>query len=119
MINKGSCFKGLKQYNEALDEFDNALRIKKECSNAYYNKGLIYNLLKTEENYNAAIQQFDLAIKYKADFSLAYYEKGISQMGLGNYALAIDSFNKCKEIDKEETEKCDEKIYECNEFVNK
>ena len=102
-----------------MEEFDKAIKIKKEYSNAYYNKGLVYNLLKGESNYKYAIQQFDLAIKYKSDFSLAYYDKGISQMELGDYANAISSFNKCKEIDKEEEEKCNEKINECKEAINK
>ena len=80
---------------------------------------MIYNLIKGEVNYKYAIQQFDLAIKYNNDFHEAYYEKGISQMQLGNYADAIDSFNKCKQIDKEETEKCNDKIKECKEAINK
>ena len=40
-------------------------------------------------------------------------------MGLKSYALAIESFNKSKEINKEETEQCDEKIKECTEFIQK
>ena len=59
-----------------------------------------------------------MAIKYKPDFSAAYYEKGIAQMELGNYPEAIDSFTKCKEFDKDQTDNCNEKINQCNDAVN-
>jgi len=41
-INKGSCYKALNKYKEALEEFDKALKIKNDYSNAYYNNGILH-----------------------------------------------------------------------------
>ena len=66
-----------------------------------------------------AIKNFDYTIKYNKNFSQAYFEKGCCQIELGNFANAVDSFNKCKELSPEDAERCDEKINICNDEINK
>ena len=102
-----------------MNEFDKALKIKRDYANGYFNKGLIYRLLKGEDNLLLAIKNFDWTIKYNKNFSQAYYEKGLCQLELKNYANAVDSFNKCKELSPEDAERCDSKIDICNNEINK
>ena len=102
-----------------MNEYDKAVKIKPDYANGYFNKGLVYKLLKGEQNILLALKNFDWTIKFNPKFSQAYYEKGLCQIELKNFANAVETFNKCKELSPQDTEKCDAKIELCNDEINK
>lgn len=109
----------IKNYEDTLKEFDNSIKIKHDCPCGYFDEGLIYKLLKGEDNLYQVVKNFDQTIKYDKNFSQAYYEKRYCQLELGNFTNAVESFNKCKQLSFEDSEKCESKINIRNNEINK
>ncbi|WP_146695774.1 tetratricopeptide repeat protein [Orientia tsutsugamushi] len=80
----------LEQYQEAIENFDFAIKYKPDFPDAYNNKGAALCTLK---QYQEAIENFDFAIKYKPDFSDTYNNKGIALNELGRHQEAMESYN--------------------------
>ena len=68
------------EYQEAVDDFTRAIKIKPDFADAYYNRGLVYyNLGKYQE----AVDDYTRAIKIKPDYASAYLNRGITKEKLG------------------------------------
>ncbi|KJV52236.1 TPR repeat-containing protein 08 [Orientia tsutsugamushi] len=61
--------KQLGQYQDAIKNYDIAIKYKPDSAEAYINKGVALNELG---QYQEAIENFDIAIKYKPDLAEAY-----------------------------------------------
>ena len=72
-----------------------------------------------QNNNVSAIEELTLAIEYQSDFAEAYFTRGTTMMELQDYEGAIDSFNKCKNINSSNANKCNEKIQECTDIIEK
>ena len=78
------------QYEAAIAEYDNAIRLEPDHANAYYNRGLAkYNL----SQYEAAITDYDNAIRLKSDYAAAYYNRGLAKYNLSQYEASIDDYD--------------------------
>ena len=60
----GICFIELKQYENAIINFDKCIKYDKKFAEAYFNKGIVYSLLNKSKE---AIEQFEIAIKYNSN----------------------------------------------------
>lgn len=78
------------QINEAIDHYNEAIRLKPNYADAYNNKGSLYGDLR---QYRTAIENFNKAIALKSDDAKAYYNRGTAYFYLGRYQQAIDDFN--------------------------
>ena len=67
--NKGSIYKDLKRYDEALFNSDQAIKLKPDFPEAYYNKGNIFKDLKI---YDEALFNYEQAIKLKPDYEYLF-----------------------------------------------
>jgi tetratricopeptide (TPR) repeat protein len=89
-------------YEQAFNYFDKAIRLDTTYKEAYYYRGLIYNMYDSlKEN---AYYDFDKAIKLGLNKAEAYYYRGILrtyiELGLTlNYKLVIADLNKALELD--------------------
>ena len=59
--------------NAAIDSYKQAIKIKPDYADAYYNMG---NALKDTGDFNAAIDSYKQAIKIKPDYAEAYNNMG-------------------------------------------
>jgi tetratricopeptide (TPR) repeat protein len=75
---------------EAIDHYNEAIRVKPGYLFAYDNRGTAY---ATRGQYQLAIKDFSEVIRVKPDFALGYVNRGTAYATLGQYQLAIEDFN--------------------------
>jgi tetratricopeptide (TPR) repeat protein len=77
----------LERYEEAISDYDEALRIKPDFADAYVNRG--YTKLALQQ-YTDVISDCDAALRIKPDSAHAYYNRGIAKHELGRTWEAKD-----------------------------
>jgi protein O-GlcNAc transferase len=92
---QGASNAALKRYDDAIDSYKQALKIKPDYADAYSNMG---NVLKDKGDLNAAIDSYKKAIKLKPDYADAYNNMGISLKDKGDLDAAIESYKKALKI---------------------
>lgn len=87
-----------KQYDEAIENMDDAIKIDPTFSSAYYIRGTIWG--KEKGNYDQAIENFSEALKFAPLFKQALYNRGVAYFmkGQSNDSLAESDFLKCLEL---------------------
>ena len=78
------------EYQKAIDNYDDAIRLDPQYSRAYNNKGIAYKKLAQPDR---AIQDFDEAIRLDSEYAHAYFNRGIAYNALGQYERAIQDFD--------------------------
>jgi len=78
------------QYDRAIDEYTQALRLNANDALALYNRGDAYN---SKGEYERAIQDFTQAIALRPDFALAFNGRGIAHDGNGDPDRAIQDYD--------------------------
>ena len=85
-VKEGTALYNLKQYGEALDAYDQAIRLDPTNARFYSNKGRALNRLK---RYEEAVATYDQAIHLDPTNTLAYYKKGYILNSLKQHEEAI------------------------------
>ncbi|MBV6513484.1 MAG: tetratricopeptide repeat protein [Ignavibacteriales bacterium] len=106
LYNEGNDKMKAGDYNGAIASFDQALEKEKDYR-IYYQKGIA---LRRANKVQDAIASLNECLKLKPDFDLAYNALGSAYFQLGDYAKAIDNFEKVESLSKNATLK--EKVKE-------
>jgi tetratricopeptide (TPR) repeat protein len=85
----------LRQFDAAIDSYKQALKIKPDIADGYYNMG---NALKAKGDLEAAIDSYEQALKIKPDVAEPYNNMGTALYNKGELEAAIDSFKKALKI---------------------
>ena len=88
--NRGRAKHNLGQYEAAIADYDNAIRLKPNYALAYNNRGLAKYYLG---QYEAAIADYDNAIRLKPNYVFAYNNRGLTKHDLGQYEAAIADYD--------------------------
>jgi tetratricopeptide (TPR) repeat protein len=91
----GASNAGLMLFDAAIDSYKQALIIKPDYADAYYNMGIA---LKDKGDLEAAIDSYKQALKIKPDYADAYNNMGIALKDKGDPEAAIDSYKKALKI---------------------
>lgn len=86
---------GLKNYEKALNIFDQVLEEDPENVVLHYNKAIIYNIM---EDFEKSTKEFDVYIKCKKDFYPAYFGRAMSYFSLNKFDKAFKDLNKVLEL---------------------
>ena len=92
---------GLMQFDAAIDSYKQALKIKPDYAEAYYNMGVA---LKDKGDLEAAIDSYKQALKIKPDYADAYYNMGNVLKDKGDPEAAIDSYKQALKIKPDYTD---------------
>jgi protein O-mannosyl-transferase len=76
---------------ESFEHCNQAIQIKPDYANAFYNRGLACSHLN---RYQQAIDDYSETIRLQPDFTKAYNNRGYSYFLLNQYQLALDDLNK-------------------------
>ena len=93
--NLGSAYFEQKNYNEALLNYNESLKLK-ETEITYV---LIGNTLAVKNDYNNAVRAYQKAIRINPNYALAYFNLGLLNSQKGNFDDALRQFGKAIEID--------------------
>ena len=114
------CVKTIRQIEEAITAFDNALKIKPDYPDAWDNRGYaLFNLGRYEE----AIASYDNALRFKRDDASAYFNKACAYALQENITLALENLKQAINLDSKylEMAKTDtdfDKIRNDRRFIN-
>ena len=93
---KARALAGLEKYNDALSNFNKAIQIKSEFSEAHLHKGVVLHFLQQPEN---AIRCFDRALELNPSCKNAFNMKGVALTRLGKYEEAIQNYDRALQLD--------------------
>ena len=79
----------------AISDYTQAIQLKPNYADAYYNRGVAKGNLG---RYKAAIADYDMAILLKPDDALAYNNRGIAKHKQGQYSAAIADYIKAIQL---------------------
>jgi len=81
--NRGVAYKRKGEFDRALQDYEQAIRLNPTNANAYNNRGVIYRI---KGEYGRAIADYDEAISLKhGDYPAAYYNRALAHAGNGEY----------------------------------
>ena len=87
---RGASYDGLSQYERAIEDYDEAIRLDPNDPLAYSNRGTTYDALG---QYSRAIEDYDEAIRLNPNYAMAYYNRGAAYGDLGQYERAIENYD--------------------------
>ena len=79
---QGTVYTAVGQWQNAIMEFDESIRLDSEAADVYNNRGAVYAEL---DQFQKAIGDYDEAIRIEPDLSDAYYNRAIAYGDLGGY----------------------------------
>lgn len=88
------------EYDLAISDYTEAIRLDSEYVFAYGNRGLA---LLRKQRYAEAIADLDHAIRLDPKLANAYLNRGLAHQGLGHYDLAIADFDRVLRLKPEDT----------------
>ncbi len=89
---------GLKQHEDALNSYDNAIRLKPDLAAAHNNRGNVCFIL---QRYQAALESYDRAIQLNDAFVEAHSNRGAVLRRMGHLETALGSFDKAITLEAE------------------
>ena len=99
-LNQGNFKYNLGKYQEAIKDFNEAIKLNPKYVVVFNNRGMSkYNL----GQYDDAIKDFDEAIKLNSEEPTVFANRGISKYDLGQYDEAIKDFDEAIKLNPEDS----------------
>ena len=89
--NRAVAYQSLKQYDQALADFNKAILLNPQDTGFYYNRGGLYVQI---EKYDFAVSDFNKAIEINPAYAHGHFGLGLVHNGKGQYDQAITHFEK-------------------------
>ena len=94
---RGDAYLEVKDYDHAIADYSQAIRLKPDYAEAYNNRGFAYSLKGKIEMPNA-IADYSQAIQLRPDYAIAYNNRGVASMASGHAEEAFSDFNRALQI---------------------
>lgn len=89
-LSRGRLFKDQGSYNTAIEDYNHAIQLRPDFSDAHIYRGVAY---LEYGNYSEAILSFAEAIKIDSKSGDGYYFRGMAHIGMKDYEAAVNDFN--------------------------
>ncbi|MBV5257839.1 tetratricopeptide repeat protein [Synechococcus moorigangaii CMS01] len=94
--NRGNTRAGLTQFDAALADLNEAIRLASDQVDSYFNRGAILEQL---QRFPEAIADYDKALALDPQEAIAYHNRGNAYGSLGNWEQARQDYQKATELD--------------------
>jgi len=94
--NRGVAYRVKANYAQAIDDFNEAIRLVPNYANAFNNRGVAY---RNMGDLDRAVADYDQAILIKPDYVAAFYNRGLALADKKQYAKAISDFTAVLRVD--------------------
>jgi len=94
--NRGVAYRVKANYAQAIDDFNEAIRLVPDNANAFNNRGVAY---RNMGDLDRAVADYDQAIRIKPDYVAAFYNRGLALTDKREYAKAISDFTAVLRVD--------------------
>lgn len=96
--NRGNAYQSKGEYQRAIQDYDEALRIDPDSALAFNNRGSAFQHMG---DYDRALQDYDRAIRLDGSFALAYNNRGRAHHLKEEYVEAIKDYGEAIGIDSD------------------
>ena len=72
--NRGNAYSDRGDYDRAISDYTQAIKIDPNCALAYYNRG---NSYKDKGDFDQAVRDYNKAIEIKPDYAIAYHNRAV------------------------------------------
>jgi lipoprotein NlpI len=90
LLIRGVAYRNKGNYDQAIQDFDKAIRLKPDIAEAFNNRGVTYDY---KGDYELAIQDYNHVIKLRPDYAPAFNNRGLVYHEKGEYDRAIQDFD--------------------------
>jgi tetratricopeptide (TPR) repeat protein len=94
--NRGVAYRVKANYGEAINDFNEAIRLVPDFANAFNNRGVAY---RNMGELDRAVADYDQAIRIEPDYIAAFYNRGLALAGKREYGKAISDFTTVLRVD--------------------
>jgi lipoprotein NlpI len=94
--NRGVTYNYKGDYERAIQDYNQVIRLRPDYAAAYNNRGLVYH---EKGEYDRAIQDFDQAIRLKPGYAEAFESRGSSYLARGDYDRAIQDYGQAIKLE--------------------
>ena len=94
--NRGVAYRVKANYGEAIDDFNEAIRLVPDFANAFNNRGVAY---RNMGDLDRAVADYDQAIRIEPDYIAAFYNRGLALADKREYRRAISDFTAVLRVD--------------------
>jgi tetratricopeptide (TPR) repeat protein len=95
---RGDNFSARKEYDLAIPDYDQAIRLNPKYAEAYNNRGYAYYWNGDAAH---AIADYSRAIELRPDYAYAYNNRGAAYMASGHSDQAIDDFDRAIQLQRD------------------
>ena len=95
-VNKGNAFYNQEKFEEAIEAYDEAIRLDPNNEYAWHSKGLALGEL---DRYNEAIEAYDETIRIDPENAPAWHNKGVALTDKKMYDKALQAYEKAIKLD--------------------
>jgi tetratricopeptide (TPR) repeat protein len=88
--NRGVAHRLKRDYDAALADYTEALRLNPASASAYNNRGIIFRI---KHDYDRAIADYDHAIALNPDYTAAFYNRALAYTDKPDYGRAAEDFD--------------------------
>lgn len=94
---RGAARDSLGEYSEAIEDFNESIRLNPKKALLYRDRGLTKDTLK---QYEDALKDFQKAIDLKSNDAITYYHRAVTKNRIEHYNKAIEDLNTAIQLDK-------------------